>query len=79
MMNRLVENGIECRNLFSSLPTQEEAYAFLGYELGDFPEAERIGDCGLYVPCHQYLEKQDLYRIKEIISEKEAQKAPVLA
>lgn len=79
MMQRLVLNGIECRNLFSSLPTQERAYSFLGYKLGAFPQSEKIGDCGLYVPCHQYLEKQDLDRIKEIISEKETQKAPVLA
>lgn len=78
-LKRLNANGIECRNLFSCLPTQEEAYSFLGHKRGEFPFDERIGDCGLYVPCHQYLEKEDLDRIKEIISEKETQKAPVLA
>lgn len=71
MMKKLNDNGIECRNLFSSLPTQENAYKFLGHSLGDFPESERIGDCGLYVPCHQYLTKTDLKRIKGIIDEKE--------
>lgn len=79
MMKKLFDSGIECRNLFSSLPTQELAYSFLGYKIGAFPQSEKIGDCGLYVPCHQYLEKRDLDRIKEIISEKETQKAPVLA
>lgn len=78
MMKKLNENGIECRNLFSSLPTQETAYKFLGHKLGDFPESERIGDCGLYVPCHQYLKKEDLKRIKGIIDEKETQKTTVL-
>lgn len=68
MMERLTINGIECRNFFSSLPTQESAYAFLGHKLGEFPEAERIGDCGLYVPCHSYLEKEDLDRIKSVIA-----------
>ncbi|HMX42292.1 MAG TPA: DegT/DnrJ/EryC1/StrS family aminotransferase [Elusimicrobiota bacterium] len=78
MMKRLEENNIECRNLFSSLPTQEKAYERFGYKLGAFPVSEKMGDCGLYVPCHQYLTKQDLKRIKEIISEKETQETPVL-
>jgi dTDP-4-amino-4,6-dideoxygalactose transaminase len=59
-MARLRDAGIECRNLFSSLPTQEPAYAHLGHRLGEFPMAEHVGDCGLYVPCHQQLTQGQL-------------------
>lgn len=64
-MEELKEAGIECRRLFSSIPTQEKAYEFLGYyKLGDFPEAERIGDTGLYVPCHQGLALDEIDYIR---------------
>lgn len=70
-MERLAANGIECRNIFSSLPTQERAYKFLGYKLGDFPIAEHIGRVGLYVPVHQGLTQEDVLKIKEIIRHEE--------
>jgi len=61
--------GIECRNLFSSIPTQEKAYAHLGHKLGDFPVAEDIGRRGLYVPCHSGLRAEDIQKIKAVLSE----------
>lgn len=63
-MESLAANGIECRNLFSSLPTQETAYQGLGYRPGDFPIAEEVGRCGLYVPCHQGLTAGDTEKIR---------------
>ena len=68
-INYLYEKGIECRRLFSSIPTQVPAYAFLGHRLGEFPVAERIGDRGLYVPCHQNLGEADLRRIAQALGE----------
>ena len=61
--------GIDTRNYFSSIPTQEKAYAYLGYKLGDFPKAEWIGEHGFYVPCHQNLTKKELKYIKQCLSE----------
>ena len=63
-LSRLQEAGIECRNLFSCLPTQEPAYAFLGYQLGDFPVAEMLGRLGFYVPCHQDLSEADVAYVR---------------
>jgi len=63
---RLIElekAGIEARKLFSSLPTQEKVYKYLGYKLGDFPVAEDIGDKGLFVPIHQDLNDEDIKQI----------------
>lgn len=71
MMKRLNDNGIECRNIFSSLPTQETSYKQFGYTLGDFPFAEHVGRVGLYVPVHQGLTKEDIKKIKEIVTNEE--------
>lgn len=51
----LEKNEIETRHLFSSMPTQCGGYEFLGYQLGDFPHAEYIGDHGLHIGVHQDL------------------------
>jgi len=49
----LGQKGIETRDLFASIPTQYPAFSFLGYKLGDFPNAEYIGDHGFHVGVHQ--------------------------
>lgn len=59
--------GIQCKTLFGSLPTQHKAFSFLGYRLGDFPVAERIGKTGLHFGIHQYLEEDDLEYIHSSI------------
>ena len=51
----LEKNGIETRTLFSSMPTQCTGFAFLGYEKGQFPNAEFIGLRGLHIGVHQDL------------------------
>jgi dTDP-4-amino-4,6-dideoxygalactose transaminase len=56
----LEKNGIETRNLFSSIPTQCEGFSFLGYKLGDFPNAEYIGRQGLHIGVHQDINKEDI-------------------
>lgn len=54
------EAGIDSRNLFYSMPTQCPGYKFLGYTLGDFPNAEYFGHHGLHIGVHQDLETEDL-------------------
>ena len=61
--------GIEVRQAFYSIPTQSEAYAFLGQKEGAYPVAEEIGNKGLYLPCHQNLGEEDLKKIKEVLKE----------
>lgn len=57
----LKKEGIECRPIFNSIPTQQPAYAHLKkqYE-GKLPNAELVGNNGFYVGCHQYLTEEDL-------------------
>lgn len=63
----LEKNGIETRDLFSSMPTQCFGFSFLGYKTGDFPNAEFIGNNGLHIGVHQDLNKEHVeYFIKVI-------------
>ncbi|MBI2026268.1 MAG: DegT/DnrJ/EryC1/StrS family aminotransferase [Deltaproteobacteria bacterium] len=60
LSNYLIENGIQVKTLFGSLPTQHHVFKFLGYQVGEFPQAEYVGLKGIHVGCHQYLEKSQL-------------------
>jgi dTDP-4-amino-4,6-dideoxygalactose transaminase len=63
--NYLVSKSIQCKTLFSSLPTQHKAFEFMNYKKGDFPEAEYIGDNGLHFGIHQFLTDDDLKYISD--------------
>ena len=63
----LEEQGIQCKTLFGSLPTQHEAFRFLGYRPGAFPVAERIGTTGLHFGVHQYLTDEDIQFVADRI------------
>jgi len=54
----LEKNGIETRDLFLSMPTQCPGFYYLGNKLGDFPNAEYIGNNGLHIGVHQDLGKE---------------------
>ena len=63
----LEKKGIDSRSLFLSMPTQCSGFKFLGYSLGEFPNAEYIGRNGLHIGIHQDIENEDLdYFIKTI-------------
>ena len=56
----LERNGIETRDLFLSMPTQCPGFYHLGNKLGDFPNAEYIGNNGLHIGVHQDIEKEHI-------------------
>ncbi|MFN0118241.1 MAG: DegT/DnrJ/EryC1/StrS family aminotransferase [Elusimicrobiota bacterium] len=69
LYEHLEERGIQCKNLFGSLPTQHAAFTFLGYKLGDFPVSERLGSTGLHFGVHQYLKQDDIdFVIESVLS-----------
>jgi len=49
----LEKAGIETRTLFVSMPTQCPGFEYLGYKLGQFPNAEYMGDNGIHIGVHQ--------------------------
>jgi len=60
LVTHLEKKGIDSRSLFQSIPTQCAGFKFLGYQLGDFPNAEYIGKNGIHVGVHQDLDQQEL-------------------
>ncbi len=59
--------GVDSRNLFYSMPTQCPSYAFLGHQLGDFPEAEYCSDHGTHIGIHQDIELPQLEYVAETV------------
>jgi dTDP-4-amino-4,6-dideoxygalactose transaminase len=53
LTQHLEKNGIETRTLFVSMPTQCPGFEYLGYKLGQFPNAEYMGHHGLHIGVHQ--------------------------
>jgi len=63
------KKGIDTRNLFSSMPTQCAGFRFLGHKVGDFPNAEYIGERGIHIGVHQGLGKKECNYIIDTIEE----------
>ena len=63
----LESKGIQCKNLFGSLPTQHQVFKFLNYEFGQFPISEYVGENGLHFGIHQYLDDDDLVYISDAL------------
>ena len=63
----LESKGIQCKNLFGSLPTQHQAFKFLNHKYGQFPVAEYVGENGLHFGIHQYLSEDDLLYISNTL------------
>jgi CDP-4-dehydro-6-deoxyglucose reductase, E1 len=64
LIRSLEERGVEARPMFGCIPNQQPAYSSYAKEYEDrLPHADRIGARGLYVGCHQYLERSDLDQI----------------
>jgi hypothetical protein len=65
----LEDNSIKAKRNFGSIPTQQGSFAWTGHKLGEFPEAEYVGDNGLHFGCHQFLKKDDLDYIISVVHE----------
>lgn len=63
------KRGIDTRPAFGCIPTQQPAYAWMGYEPGDFPEAEYVGKNGFYIGCHQNIDEEDMEYVSDVFTE----------
>lgn len=63
------QKGIDTRTLFSSIPTQCGGYEFLGHTIGDFPNAEYVGNNGIHIGVHQDLNRKECDYIIDAIDE----------
>jgi dTDP-4-amino-4,6-dideoxygalactose transaminase len=63
----LEKKGIETRTLFASMPTQCPGFNYLGYQLGQFPNAEYMGKNGIHIGVHQDLGLEEMeYVLKQL-------------
>ncbi len=65
----LTAKSINQKRNFGSIPTQHRAFAFLGHVLGEFPEAEYVGNNGIHFGIHQFLSREDLDYISDVLHE----------
>lgn len=61
--------GIDTRNLFTSMPTQCAGFDFLGHKIGDFPNAEYIGNNGIHIGVHQDLGRKECDYVINVLDE----------
>lgn len=63
LQEKLDDADIHWKRNFGSIPTQHGAFSDLGYRLGEFPNAEWIGNNGIHIGCHRYMTNEDISRI----------------
>jgi dTDP-4-amino-4,6-dideoxygalactose transaminase len=63
------KKGIDTRSLFLSMPTQCPGFGFLNHRLGDFPNAEYIGNNGLHIGVHQDIGEEEIEYVMNTITE----------
>jgi len=65
-VKHIEQQGIDSRNLFSSIPTQCPSYSFMGHKKGEFPEAEYCADRGTHIGIHQDIELNQLDYVAQV-------------
>ncbi|PIQ87171.1 MAG: aminotransferase DegT [Candidatus Omnitrophica bacterium CG11_big_fil_rev_8_21_14_0_20_43_6] len=67
LVDYLDKHGIDTRDLFSSMPTQCPGFKYLGYKLGDFPNAEYMGNYGIHIGVHQDINEKHIDYIFNVL------------
>jgi dTDP-4-amino-4,6-dideoxygalactose transaminase len=50
------------------MPTQCHGFGFLNYKIGDFPNAEYIGNNGLHIGVHQDIGEEEMQYIMDTLA-----------
>lgn len=69
LTQHLEKSGIETRTMFASMPTQCPGFAFLGYQLGQFPNAEYMGHNGIHIGVHQDVGIEEMEYVLQTIEQ----------
>ncbi|MFA6103041.1 MAG: DegT/DnrJ/EryC1/StrS family aminotransferase [Victivallaceae bacterium] len=68
LINFLGKHYIDSRTLFNSIPTQCPGFEFLGHKLGDFENAEFIGNNGIHIGVHQDIESAHIEYLTQVLN-----------
>ena len=66
--NALIDNNVECRPLICG-SIQEHPFWYTRYDKVDLPNATKVHQLGLYVPCHQSMTEEQVDFISDIIKD----------
>lgn len=69
LVDHMEKNGIDTRSLFLSMPTQCPGFGFLNHKMGDFQNAEYIGNNGLHIGVHQDIGEEEIEYVMNTIAE----------
>ena len=65
-LKNLKAEGIEARKLMGCIPEYDFYKKRFG-DMGEFPMASHFANCGLFVPIHQNLKKQEIEKVCEVL------------
>jgi dTDP-4-amino-4,6-dideoxygalactose transaminase len=71
VLDRLRERGIPANVYYRQPLAFQSAYAYLGYEKGDFPVAEEVCERILSLPMHAYLTDEEIERVVRVLGSRE--------
>ena len=69
LASHLGDHGVDTRTLFSSMPTQCPGFSFLGAKVGEFSNAEYIGNNGIHIGVHQDMGKAECDYVLNVIND----------
>ncbi|MEW6376167.1 MAG: DegT/DnrJ/EryC1/StrS family aminotransferase [Thermodesulfobacteriota bacterium] len=69
LVDFMEKQGIDTRSLFLSMPTQCPGFGFLNYKVGEFPNAEYIGNSGLHIGIHQDISEEKIDYIMDTVTD----------
>jgi dTDP-4-amino-4,6-dideoxygalactose transaminase len=69
VVDTLNKYNIHWKRNFGCIPTQHKAFEDMGHSIGEFPNAEWVGDNGVHIGCHQYLSEEDILRVEVALRE----------
>lgn len=67
LKKRLDAANIAWKRNFGCMATQHGCFRKFGHKLGDFPNAEYIGDNGIHIGVHKLLTDENLERIQKVV------------
>jgi len=65
ILEKLKENGIETREMFPCLKNQ---VAYKNMFQKEYPVSNHLEQCGFYIPCHQYMNEEDINFVIDVIN-----------
>ena len=68
LMNFLIKNNVDAKIHYPIPIHLQPAAKFLKYKKGDFPVAEKLARTSISLPVHEFIKKQDVFKMAELIN-----------